>query len=106
MNNNDFKQKITKKKILASTIQFSNNTNTHNKPMKHSSAHHKHPQKKEQQIVPDTQQHDKPNNNFANPTPTLCQPQHTTLLQSPPHQRKEGGTPASFQHPTTTTEDD
>ncbi|MGJ4075425.1 hypothetical protein ACN4BK_10355, partial [Corynebacterium macclintockiae] len=64
MNNNDFKQKITKKKILASTIQFSNNTNTHNKPMKHSSAHHKHPQKRNNRLSQTPNSHDKPNNNF------------------------------------------
>ena len=92
VNNNDFKQKITKKKILASTIQFSNNTNTHNKPMKHSSAHHKHPQKRNNRLSQTPNSHDKPTNNFANPTPTLCQPQHTTLLLSPPHQRAEGHT--------------
>ena len=101
MNNNDFKQKITKKKILASTIQFSNNTNTHNKPMKHSSAHHKHPQKRNNRLSQTPNSHDKPNNNFANPTPkTVPTPTHNTLTISPtPTRRGAHLLPSSTQQP-------
>ena len=105
VNNNDFKQKITKKKILASTIQFSNNTNTHNKPMKHSSAHHKHPQKRNNRLS------QTPNNMTNQTTTSPTQPQHcanpnTQHSYNLPHTNARRGTPASFQHPTTTTEDD
>ena len=99
VNNNDFKQKITKKKILASTIQFSNNTNTHNKPMKHSSAHHKHPQKRNNRLSQTPNSHDKPTNNFANPN-TVPTPTHNTLTISPTPTR--GGAhllPSSTQQP-------
>ena len=112
VNNNDFKQKITKKKILASTIQFSNNTNTHkttthNQPHRPATHHHfggiphgttdcpRHPTAMTNQTTtsPTQPQH------CANPNT-----QHSYYL---PHTNARRGTPAStFQHPTTTTEDD
>ncbi|WP_149029085.1 hypothetical protein [Corynebacterium jeikeium] len=95
MNKNDFKQKITKRRYSRPLYSSQTTLNTHNTPTKHSVSPSKASTKKEQQIVPDTQQHDKPNNNSANPN-TVPTPTHNiyTSTKMRPEQK---------QYPTTTT---
>ncbi|WP_210383924.1 hypothetical protein, partial [Corynebacterium sp. HMSC08A12] len=77
MNKNDFKQKITKRRYSRPLYSSQTTLNTHNKPTKTHQPIAERPQKGTNRLSQTPNSHDKPNN-FANPTPTLCQPQHTT----------------------------